>query len=119
MPRILEKAFGRLKKVLREGICWRVGTGSSISIFNDQWITGVTNYRVASSILNSNLTLVSYFIDSSTRTWKEELGNNTFTPEDAKLILRVQLVEVAHPDEMAWSDEPFGAFSIRSSYKLL
>lgn len=45
--------------------------------------------------------LVLDLIDSNTRAWKKKLVINTFAPMDAKLILRIPLVEEAHPDELA------------------
>lgn len=98
-------------------MCSHVRTGSSISIFNDSWIIGATNYRILNLVQDTSLVLD--LINNSTRKWKAELIKNTFAPTDAKLILRIPLVKEAHDNELAWSEEPSGVFSVRSSYKLL
>lgn len=98
---------------------WKVGTGSSLSIFNDAWIVGSINCRLFSPVINSHLVLVEELINNSTRNWKEELIRDTFVVTDAELILRIPLAEEAHKDIVAWSDKPSGEFSIWSTYKLL
>lgn len=44
---------------------------------------------------------------------------NTFTAVDAKKILRVLLARDPYEDELVWSDEASGIFSMRSAYKFL
>lgn len=89
-----------------DGLCWRVGTGTSISIFNDSWIIGLPNcplpdYLITCPVLNSNLSLVSDLIDSNTRKWREEVILNTLDTVDAKRILRIPLAEEDRPDLVA------------------
>lgn len=100
-------------------MCWCVGMGSYISIFNDAWIFCSINYRLTNSINVSNLVLVDELIDSHAREWKIELVTNTFDSVDAERILRIPLARDSHDDELVWSGEPLGDFSIRSAYKLL
>lgn len=82
-------------------------------------VIGSPHYRVTCPVLNSNLILVSDLINSNTRKWREELIVNIFAPVHTEHILHIPLVEVAHPDELAWCGESSKVFSVRSSYKLL
>lgn len=61
------------KKVVQDGLNWRVGNGESISIFNDVWISGSLNPILNESNQNCNLVRVAELINVETRSWKEEL----------------------------------------------
>lgn len=41
------KSIWAFKKVLNDGLCWRVRKGDRISIFNHAWLLGSLNLRLA------------------------------------------------------------------------
>lgn len=73
-----------IKKTLQEGLSWRVGSGSSISIFNNPWISGSFNYRLSDPSVISDLVHVNELIDSHKLEWKVELVRNTFVMTNAE-----------------------------------
>ncbi|KAH1097779.1 hypothetical protein J1N35_014700 [Gossypium stocksii] len=96
---------------------WRVGRGDGISVWQDRWIQGqITDNR---SGQNDSIELVSDLINASTRTWKTELINTTFSAEVAQQILEIPPSETPCDDFQVWRGEPSGIFSVRSAYKLL
>ncbi|KAA3455702.1 reverse transcriptase [Gossypium australe] len=62
---------------------------------------------------------VAELISNNVREWNKDLVTNTFPEDVADLILRIPLSIEPHDDFLAWSGEPLGVFSVRSSYKLL
>ncbi|KAA3468407.1 Ribonuclease H-like superfamily protein [Gossypium australe] len=107
------------KGLLDKGMCWRVGKGDKISIWNDLWISGNEADRVPNQVNNEYIKLVSDLIDANNRRWKLELIRNTFARDTAEKILQIPLAELAHEDLQVWRGELTGEFSVRSAYKLL
>ncbi|KAG8498641.1 hypothetical protein CXB51_005174 [Gossypium anomalum] len=102
-----------------EGICWKVGRGTNISVINDAWIPVARNFRLSSVVNNLDDFKVAELIDNNVRKWKRELIANTFSEEVAGKILSIPLAEDPHDDFLAWSREPSRKYSVRSAYKLL
>ncbi|KAA3458589.1 reverse transcriptase [Gossypium australe] len=106
-------------KYFPDSLMWRVGTDQSISISEDAWIPNYVNVRLMSRFDNLQSDRVAELISSNNREWNRELILNTFPAAVADLILRIPLATEPHEDLLAWSGEPSGDFSVRSSYKLL
>ncbi|KAL1060367.1 hypothetical protein V6Z11_1Z103800 [Gossypium hirsutum] len=113
------KSIWAAKGILAEGLCWKVGRGTKISISLDYWIPGLPRDRLP--VLNSNLndSKVAELIDLSSRTWKQELIEYTFPEDVAEMILSIPLAESPHEDFQVWSIEATGEFTTSSAYKLL
>ncbi|KAA3472189.1 reverse transcriptase [Gossypium australe] len=107
------------KGSLEKGLIWKVGTGAHISISQDIWIPDYTIGRLLFSFNNLHCDKVAGHICNNVREWNKELIVNTFPGDVADLILRIPLSTVPHEDFLAWSGEPSGVFSVRSSHKLL
>ncbi|KAA3483968.1 reverse transcriptase [Gossypium australe] len=107
------------KDTLQKGLMWTVGTGQGISISEDAWIQNYINIRLMSRFDNLQSDRVAELISSNNKEWNRELILNNFPAEVANLILRIPLVQEPHDDFLAWSGEPSGEFSVKSSYKLL
>ncbi|KAA3469656.1 reverse transcriptase [Gossypium australe] len=86
------------KGVLEKCLIWKVGTGTSISIYSDVWVPSQVNSRLLTTVDGSNLNKVAELIDSQSREWNRE---------------------IPHEDFLAWSGEHSGEFSVKSTYKLL
>ncbi|MBA0701515.1 hypothetical protein Goari_022212 [Gossypium aridum] len=104
---------------LKEGLCWKVGRGTQISVGNDNWIPDVGRSKISAIITNSNDFKVADVINQSNRTWKKELIISTFSEDVAEKIIGIPLAEEPHDDFRVWSVEASGEFTVRSSYKLL
>lgn len=98
---------------------WKVGTGETIRINEDAWISGTIDFRLHSRINNPNFSTVANLIDKTTRTWKERVIQNTFDEVDASRILQTPLAIMAHDDVFIWRGKSLGMFMVRSAYKLL
>ncbi|KAA3469681.1 reverse transcriptase [Gossypium australe] len=119
LPSLTWRSVWAGKGLLEKGMCWRVGKGDKISIWDDLWISGKKADRVLNHISNEDIKLVSDLIDADNRSWKSELIRNTFERDTAEKILQIPLAELAHEDLQVWRGELTGEFSVRSAYKLL
>lgn len=100
-------------------MCWRVGIGTKISIWEDAWLPRAANFKIQNYVNNLNICVVTDLIDSTIRLWREILINNTFNTADAKRILRIPLPRILHDDKLIWRGRASGEYSVRSGYKLL
>ncbi|KAH1096770.1 hypothetical protein J1N35_013691 [Gossypium stocksii] len=113
------KSIWASKGVLRDGVCWKVGNGVSISAINDSWIPSLCYPRLVSQVTNLRDCKVAELIDETNRVWKREVIDSTFPAEIAAGILCIPLARETHEDILAWKGESSGEFTVRSAYKLL
>ena len=73
--------------VLKKGLVWRVGDGSSIRIWEDDWLPRDELRRLFTPRGASLLSRVEELIDPTTGTWDEVLVRETFWEVDADCIL--------------------------------
>ncbi|KAA3479888.1 reverse transcriptase [Gossypium australe] len=93
---LAHKSVWAARGLLEKGVCWRVGRGDKISVWDDLWISGNEADRVPNQDNNENLKLVSDLIEATNRSWKIEV---------------IPLAETAHEDLQVWRGELTGEFS--------
>lgn len=98
---------------------WRVGWGDQISIWDDLWNSRSTADRLFNNKNNNSIRLVLELINEVDISWKREVLVSTFSAEVANKNMQIPLARSAHEDFLVWRGEPFGEFTIRSTYKLL
>lgn len=95
--------------LLKEGLIWRVGDGSSIRIWEDPWIPNVLTRRPRLWRGQALFQKVSELLDPAEGGWDEQLIRDLFTEEDAELILSIPIQENMD-DTPAWHFDPKGRF---------
>ncbi|XP_059454900.1 uncharacterized protein LOC132185097 [Corylus avellana] len=105
------------KKLLQEGMMWRVGDGKSIKIWHDRWIPSPVTYAVQSPvhILESDARVCS-LIDENTKWWNKELVYNILCKEEADIVCSMPICPRQQGDCMVWAGSRKGDFSVRSAY---
>ena len=79
------------REALDAGLIKRVGTGSTISIWDDRWIPSTVSMTPMLRPQNASVELVSELIDTDNWTWKTELVHELFIGPDAQAILNIPL----------------------------
>jgi hypothetical protein len=79
------------REALAMGMLKRIGEGSSISIWRDPWIPGITRMTPSAQIGGDDLNRVSDLIDSENGTWKFDLVRRNFIAPEADAILNIPL----------------------------
>jgi hypothetical protein len=105
------------RKLLQEGMRWRVGDGKSIRIWQDRWLPSPTTYAVQSpvTVLGGNAR-VSSLIDEDSKWWNKELVYSIFTKEEADIICSMPVSPGQQGDRMVWAGSRQGDFSVKSAY---
>jgi hypothetical protein len=105
--------------LLKDGLVWRIGNGSTVKIWSDKWVPIPNTYSIQSPpqvhIIEPNAT-VSELIDRDTQWWNMERLEQIFNAEEIKPILFIPLSCTNQPDVLIWRGTAKGSFSVKSAY---
>ena len=104
------------REALEEGLVKRVGTGTTISIWEDRWIPGLSSLRPTVIPGGTTLAWVSDLIDEENWSWKRDLVCDVFIPPEVEAILNIPLHHGGGDDFLAWAHERNGKYSVKSAY---
>jgi ribonuclease HI len=99
----------------KKGCIWRVGDGSQINIWEDNWIPSSHNLKIMTPRGTNILTSVADLINPIDGLWDEDIIQDIFWPVDAHRILQIPLTP-NREDLVAWHHSKIGLFSVRSAY---
>jgi hypothetical protein len=105
-------------ELLKKGVAWRIGNGSSVRIFRDNWLPRVDDPKVAMKRRTNRRRWVSELINPDTRSWDERLIREISYAHDADMILSIKLPMTPCDDFVAWLPEKNGMFTVSSAYRL-
>jgi hypothetical protein len=104
-------------ELLKQGIILRIGDGSSVRIWRDNWLPRKAGLKITSDRNSSRLIKVKSLIDED-QAWKTDLLEQSFFPHDVVHILKIKLPSTPTKDMPAWNYEKNGIFSVRCTYRL-
>ena len=114
------KSILSARDVIRKGMVWRIGNGSTARIKEDNWLPVKSNRSVISPLISIQPeTKVSALINQDLGMWKTEMVGNSFLPHEASIILGIPLSSRLPLDRPTWGLTANGVFSTKSAYKLL
>ncbi|KAK5845959.1 hypothetical protein PVK06_002213 [Gossypium arboreum] len=87
------RSIWETRKVLQDGMAWRVGSSENISIWQDVWVLRLENQRVQESASDYSVTKVADLIGLNLRQWKEEVITRLFSNKEAEAILDIPLAK--------------------------
>lgn len=86
--------------LLKNGVRWRVGCGSKVSVYIHKWLPRPMHWNLSPKVLNMDckvVELVDYNDD-----WDEGLVRSCFMECEADLILSIPLGHVVYKDKCIW-----------------
>lgn len=102
------------RDLLDIGLCWRIGDGSSVDIFEERWISSLCSKLDPKTVSLPIGTKVSSLILN--RCWNETLIRSVFLPYVAMKILSIPLSPSFVGNSRFWSFLPKGKFTVSSGY---
>ena len=107
------------KSLLKEGLRWRIGDGTTVQVWEDAWVPCRMPLARPSSGLEFQPDLkVSDLILGATMEWNEGLLRNLFSEEAVSMILPIPLSLRSPHDALFWYPTSDGLFTVRSAYWL-
>jgi hypothetical protein len=118
-PSYAWRSIWNSKKLLKKGLIWRVGDGTSINIWTDCWIPVPSTFKIQTPvrILNGDAK-VSELIDGSSNWWNISLVHEIFSKEEADMICGLPICPGRQSDRLVWVGTKNGLFSVKSAYHL-
>jgi hypothetical protein len=104
-------------QLLKQGVIWRVGTGTKIRAWRDPWIPRESTHKPQSSQGRCRYRWVSDFMLPE-GTWNLARLQLYFTQDDIDEILKIQPSRRNDDDFVAWFPEKRGLFTVKSAYRL-
>lgn len=106
------------RDLLKEGLVWRIGDGSQVRVWNDNWIPRTGAKYPLGSLLEDKPERVQDFIVHGGGAWDEDELRKHLLPIDVQDILRTPIGRPGSSDFQAWNYTKNGMFSVKSAYHL-
>jgi len=105
--------------IVRGGAKWSIGSGASIPILNEPWLTNGECIRsdIPGAHFVSNLNINS-LMNLHDKSWHEHAVRQVFSVDIAEKILHTPLIPQVDGDRIIWKAERNGRYSVRSAYML-
>ncbi|XP_020190758.2 uncharacterized protein [Aegilops tauschii subsp. strangulata] len=113
-----ERSIIHGRELLREGVVWRIGDGTSIKIHHDNWLPRHGSLKPLGQQYIAGITHVRHLLDESGVAWDMNKVERMFTPGDAEDIKQTVIGGPNMRDYMAWNFSNNGQFSVKSAYHL-
>jgi len=118
-PSYVWRSIMRARFIVRGGARWTIGSGASISILNEPWLTNgefiSSDVPGAHSIHNFTINSLMNLYDKS---WNEQVVRQVFSADIASKILHTPLISQVEEDRIVWKGERHRRYSVRSAYRL-
>lgn len=114
------KSILKGRDIIRRGMRWRIGDGSSVQIYQDRWLPAFDHDIITSTILDiTSDATVSILIDHDLCRWREDEVDRLFIQEEASIIKAIPLSFSNKSDMVFWPRSHDGVYSVKSGYKML
>nr|XP_048317975.1 uncharacterized protein LOC125418473 [Ziziphus jujuba var. spinosa] len=109
----------RSRTVLAKGLCYRVGKGNNINIWEDPWVPNNPNFLPipASAEVTREFGMVDS-LKSRNGCWDLEKIHRLFDREAARNIAKIPISNSELEDKIIWSGANNGHFTIKSAFLL-
>ncbi|KAM6556101.1 hypothetical protein CsatB_003120 [Cannabis sativa] len=104
------------RDLMASGLIWKIGDGENILTIDDHWIPNKKYLCYKDGILPPS-TKLSFFISDSGY-WDSTKLRNHFYESDIQDILEVPITGFSGKDDIIWSRESSGLFTVKSAYHL-
>ncbi|XP_061993627.1 uncharacterized protein LOC133711538 [Rosa rugosa] len=105
------------RSTLQVSIFRRIGNGTSVNIWTDEWILNVAAHSI-SRLSETVFEYVADLLDPSTGSWDNVAVHACFVPDIATHILTIPLSRRFRVDKIAWKFDKKGWFSVKYAYKV-
>ncbi|XP_060965673.1 uncharacterized protein LOC115711034 [Cannabis sativa] len=118
-PSFIWSSIFAAKDTVKLGLRKGIGSGLTVQITTDPWLPSLDRSTPIPNVPGLENFTVNSLFQSHSRSWDTDVVNDLFTPDDAALILGIQINQVVEDDFWYWFAERNGLYSVRSAYQLI
>ncbi|KAM5560293.1 hypothetical protein ABKV19_021457 [Rosa sericea] len=108
------------REVLRQGVRYQVGDGSTIFLWHDPWMPMPSSFRPFSPIMEGTENwVVADVIDADDKEWVVDVLSELFTEMEVTKIAAIPLSIRPAEDRMVWHYDGKGVYNVRSGYHVM
>nr|KYP39960.1 Putative ribonuclease H protein At1g65750 family [Cajanus cajan] len=116
-PSFIWRSIQASQVLVRQGVRWCIGNGSSINIWKDSWLRNSHSPYVTSTAPQGYESLTVHdLIDRTLHKWDSHRVQTLFNHQDAQSILSIPLLNPSRPDSLTWRLTTNGSYSVRTAY---
>jgi len=118
-PSYVWRSIMRSRFIVRGGARWSIGSGATISILNEPWLSN--GEFISSDILGSHFVhnfTINILMNLHDKSWNEQVVRQVFSADIANKILHTPLISQVEEDKIIWKAERHRRYSVRSAYRL-
>ncbi|CAN1325750.1 LINE-1 retrotransposable element ORF2 protein [Linum perenne] len=118
-PSVVWRSISRAQVVIRQGYRWRIGSDSSLKVWNRPWLMDKANFFVETpTVAGMEELTVGELCIPGLGEWDIELIDDLFNPRDAAEIKSLQPHAISH-DVRIWGLSREGDYTVRSAYRMI
>lgn len=117
-PSFVWKSIWCAKGLLGSGLKWRIGSGTSVSIWKDHWLPEKAQRSIYADRV-AGLDWVAELTLKEPNCWNRDLIYSTFSVGEADQIMSIAIPTTDQSDKVVWFSENPGIYSVKSGYKML
>jgi hypothetical protein len=119
-PSYVWRSLWNTREVLQRGLKWSIGTGESISVWNQPWLQDPVFLQPLTEVqVMWDALTVGHLFKPNTKVWNEDFIRYVFDPGTASQILQTPLLPSVRMDTTTWRYEINGLYSVRSAYRAI
>jgi len=118
-PSYVWRSILRAPFLVRGGARWSIGSGATISILNEPWLSNgeVISSDIPGAYYVQNFT-INRLMNLYDKRWNEQVVRQVFSVDIAVKILHTPLVSQVEDDKIIWKVERHRRFSVHNAYRL-
>ncbi|CAN1274310.1 Putative ribonuclease H protein At1g65750 [Linum perenne] len=119
-PSYVWQSIRRSQSVVHRGSRWRLGDGSKVSVWGDQWLRDDANLSIETEKDDElNGLKVCDLLIPGLFEWDQELLEGLFEPREVQAIIDIPLGVGGTTDKRIWHYDKKGIYSVKSAYRVL
>lgn len=118
-PSFIWRSLLEAKQLLSEGVRWRVGDGTKISMLGQPWLLTDDNPCITSDSDPFQDRTVASLMCTNRKEWDMEVLSDVLNERDRSCVLAIPLATSSSEDKLYWRFEDSGIYSVKSAYRFL